>query len=119
MEAAGTHAQPPYAGGYFRACDPAGTGGRLLMQAYGTVVQRFATGVVAFAPQVLISTFIGLLLIGGLYMALGCFASSLTETQTVAAILSYVFGLALFVLSLRSLMGEPPAGWTGHFFQYI
>ena len=86
---------------------------------YILLAQRYATGGPAFAPQVLASTFAGLLLIGALYMALGCFASALTQSQIVAAMLSYLLGLALFVLSLRSLMGEPPSGWTGHFFQYL
>ena len=51
------------------------------------------------APQVLASTFAGLLLIGALYMALGCFASALTQSQIVAAMLSYLLGLALFVVA--------------------
>ena len=86
---------------------------------YIMLVQRFATGGLTFDPYVLGSTFLGLLLIGALYMALGCFASALTNSQIVAAMLGYGLGLGFFVLSLRSFMGEPGAGWAGRSFDYI
>ncbi|MSU62000.1 MAG: hypothetical protein EXS31_06340 [Pedosphaera sp.] len=86
---------------------------------YILLVQRFATGGFVFDPYILGSTFLGLLLIGALYMAIGCFASALTNSQIVAAILSYALGLALFVLSLRSFMSEPGSSVAGKFFEYI
>ncbi len=86
---------------------------------YILIVQRFATGGFVFDPYVLGSTFLGLLLIGALYMALGCFASALTNSQIVAAIISYALGLALFVLSLRSFMSEAGSSLSGRFFEYI
>src|SRR5688500_12933092 len=63
---------------------------------YLVIVHRYATGTFHFDPQVLASTFLGLTLIGALYMALGCFASALTNNQIIAAMLSYALGLALF-----------------------
>lgn len=54
------------------------------------------------------STGLGILLLGCLFCSMGCFASSLTRTQTVAAMLSLVLGVGLFLISM--LAGRPPAG---------
>ena len=43
--------------------------------------------------------FLGLFLLGTLYMSLGCFASSLTSNQIVAAVIAFAFGLGLYILS--------------------
>jgi ABC-2 type transport system permease protein len=58
------------------------------------------------------STFLGIFLIGGLFMSLGCFASSLTRSQIVAAMVSFTLGVTLFMLSY--LPGHLPknAGWA-------
>jgi len=47
----------------------------------------------------LCSAFLGIFLLGGLYMAIGCFASSLTRNQIVAAIISLAIGVTFFLLS--------------------
>lgn len=52
-------------------------------------------------PRVMASTFLGLGLVGSLYMALGCLASALTRSQIIAAMLSFLLGIGLWVLSLR------------------
>jgi len=59
------------------------------------------------------STFLGITLLGALYLALGCLASSLTHSQVMAAMLALVFGVGVFMLSfLRSSAGEG-RGWLG------
>jgi ABC-2 type transport system permease protein len=65
------------------------------------------------------STFLGILLIGSVYMALGCFASSLTRSQTVAAMISYALGLGLFLLSLRALVAVPANVWSAKVYSHI
>lgn len=45
-----------------------------------------------------ISGYIGLLLMGGVFVALGLLASSLTENQIVAFILGFIFAFALFMV---------------------
>ena len=42
-------------------------------------------------------TYLGIMLVGGLFLAFGCFASSLTQSQAVAAILALGFNLTLFI----------------------
>jgi ABC-2 type transport system permease protein len=48
------------------------------------------------------STFLGIFLLGALYMAMGCFASSLTRSQIVAAMTSLAMGVGLFLVSFLS-----------------
>ena len=40
--------------------------------------------------------FLGIFLIGGLFLALGCFASALTRSQMAAAMIAFVLGVSLF-----------------------
>ena len=55
-------------------------------------------------PGALGSTYLGIFLIGCLYMAAGCFASALTRSQIVAAMISFAIGLAFF---LAGFMADP------------
>jgi ABC-2 type transport system permease protein len=60
---------------------------------------------------------VGLFLAGGSFVAIGLFASSLTQNQIVAAMLGFV--LLLLIWSLGSVLGvflQPP---VGTFFQYV
>ena len=43
--------------------------------------------------------FLGIFLLGCLYMAMGCFASALTKNQIIAAMISFAMGLGLYSLS--------------------
>jgi ABC-2 type transport system permease protein len=52
--------------------------------------------------------YLGLLLMGGVYIAIGLFASSLTENQIVAFIISFLIVLTLFLMD-KVLMYVPEA----------
>jgi len=52
------------------------------------------------------TAYLGLLLMGGAYIAIGLFASGLTENQIVAFILSFLFVVALFLMD-KVLMYVP------------
>ncbi len=64
-------------------------------------------------------TFLGILLLGALYMALGCFASALTRSQIIAAMISFALGIALFLLSFLSFIVPPQPGWQSRVFSHI
>lgn len=84
------------------------------------VILRYYTGEsVLLDPRQAASTYLGLTLVGSLYMAMGCFASALTRSQILAAIMSFVLGLALFIVGLRSLVASPANDWTDRFFAYL
>lgn len=62
------------------------------------VVRQLAGDIAALDWRVLGVTCLGIGLLGGLFLAMGCFASALTRAQTVAAILALLFGVSLFLL---------------------
>jgi ABC-2 type transport system permease protein len=63
------------------------------------LVRRFAGEGGGLDWGVLGTTYLGILLLGCLFISIGCFASSLTRTQTVAAMITLLLGVSLFLLS--------------------
>jgi ABC-2 type transport system permease protein len=86
---------------------------------YLLIVRSYSNDPVAFDPLVAGVTYMGILLVGSVYMAMGCFASALTRSQVVAAMVSYALGLTLFLVSLRALMASPPEGWPVKVFNHL
>ncbi len=70
-------------------------------------------------PRTIITTYLGVLLVGSVYVSVGCFTSALTKSQIISAAISYAIGLTLFLLSLRSLVPIPPTTWQAKAFLYI
>ena len=64
------------------------------------ILRYFTHGSNLLDPGTLGSTFLGIFLLGCLYMAIGCFASALTRNQIVAAMISFAIGLAFFLAEL-------------------
>jgi ABC-2 type transport system permease protein len=57
-------------------------------------------------------TFLGVLLLGMLFISLGCLTSSITRSQMMAAMLCFVAGISLFLMSFLSYALPPQAGWS-------
>jgi ABC-2 type transport system permease protein len=70
------------------------------------VVTLLALGSPDLGP--ILTAYLGLMLMGGAYIAIGLFASGLTENQIVAFILSFLFVVALFLMD-KVLMYVPEA----------
>jgi ABC-2 type transport system permease protein len=62
------------------------------------IIRHFADQAAALDPGTLIGTFSGIFLSGCLFLSMGCFASSLTKSQAVAAIVSLAAGVMLFIV---------------------
>jgi ABC-2 type transport system permease protein len=58
------------------------------------------------------ATYLGIALLGTLYIALGCFASSLTRNQIVAAMVAFAIGFALFALSFLADQLSMKSDWS-------
>jgi ABC-2 type transport system permease protein len=58
------------------------------------------------------STYLGILLLGTLYIAMGCLASALTRSQIIAAMISFALGVSLFVLSFLKFSVGTRTGWA-------
>ena len=55
--------------------------------------------------------YLGIFMIGSLFLSLGCFASSLTKSQMTAAIVSFVLGVSLFSVGFLADAIETPVQW--------
>ncbi|MEI7730045.1 MAG: ABC transporter permease subunit [Verrucomicrobiota bacterium] len=60
----------------------------------------------------LATTYLGIALVGMLYLSLGCLASAMTRSQMIAAMLSFVVGISLFLLGFLSYAFAARAGWV-------
>ncbi len=56
-------------------------------------------------------TVLGILLLGCVYISLGCFASSLTHSQIIAAMTSFAVGVGLYLLSFLAPSVSTLPGW--------
>ena len=83
------------------------------------VIRHFSNDPNALDAGTLASTYLGITLLGGLYMSLGCFASSLTRNQVIAAMFSFVLGISLFLLSFLSYAMAGQAGWAVKVFTHV
>jgi ABC-2 type transport system permease protein len=83
------------------------------------VLRQFISHPEALDPGLLGGTFLGIFLLGGLFMSLGCFASSLTRSQIIAAMISLSLGITLFLLSYLSGHLPAGAGWQAVVFSHI
>jgi ABC-2 type transport system permease protein len=62
-------------------------------------------------PPTIGATYLGIGLLGMLYISLGCFASSLTKNQIVAAMIAFAIGFALFALSFLAEQLSMTTNW--------
>jgi ABC-2 type transport system permease protein len=79
----------------------------LLLQFYGPV-----------DPKLLVCHYLGLLLLGALYIAVGLFFSSCTKHQVIAVLLSFTV-LALMTFASQELAKRFDAGWLRVFLQQL
>jgi len=70
-------------------------------------------------PGAVAATYLGLLLMGALYMSAGCFASSLTSNQIVAAMITFAIGLGLFILSFAADLLAVEKTWATATLNYV
>jgi len=75
------------------------------------VVQHYAQQSGALEPRLLVSLYFGIGLLGSLFLSLGCFASALTRSQMVAAMVTLALGVSLYLLGYLADQVEPAATW--------
>ncbi len=75
------------------------------------VVRLYTNEPSAFDPGLLGSTFFGILLLGGVFLSLGCCASALTRSQVTAAMISLVLSASIFLLSVLADQLPAPHAW--------
>jgi ABC-2 type transport system permease protein len=75
------------------------------------VVRYYTQDIAALDGRVVGSMFLGILLLGGLFISLGCCASALTRSQVIAAMISLLFGASVFLLGYRASQLPTPETW--------
>jgi len=83
------------------------------------IVRYYSRDAATFDASATATTFLGIFLLGAMYMALGCFASALTRSQVIAAMISFALGIPVFLLSFLSLTFAAEAGWRGDLFSHV
>ena len=83
------------------------------------IVQRYTHETAGFDAGIALSTYLGIFLVGCLYMSLGCFASALTRSQIIAAMVSFVIGITLFLLSFLSEQINMSKGWMAQALTFV
>jgi len=91
----------------------------LPLLAYPFLIRHFSRNGVPLEPGILTATFLGIVLFGSVYIAIGCFASALTSSQIVAAMIAFGVGLMLFLVSFLSTILPAPSPAQAIFFSQI
>lgn len=75
------------------------------------IVRHFSNERAALDAGVVGCTFLGILLIGGVFVSLGCCASAITKSQVAAAMISLLFGISVFCLGVLADRFPSAGGW--------
>jgi len=75
------------------------------------VVWNFTSDRSGFDAGVLGSTFLGIALLGCMFISLGCCASAVTRSQVTAAMISLMFGASLFLIGVLAGQASTHTGW--------
>lgn len=79
------------------------------------IVGHFTNQTSALDMGTLGGTYLGILLSGCLFLSLGCFASSLTNSQVVAAMISLAIGVILLIVAYLAQMIPATNQWDAQF----
>ena len=75
------------------------------------VVRHFTNQPGTLDPGTIGGMYLGVFLVGCLFLSLGCFASALTRSQMAAAMISFVLGMSLFSLGFLAEAISAAAQW--------
>ena len=85
-----------------------------------SVVVRFYVGKSAvLGLGTMFTSALGILMVGCLYMSIGCFASALTRNQAVAAVSGFALGAALFFTGFFSYFAGDRTDWLSQLARHI
>jgi ABC-2 type transport system permease protein len=75
------------------------------------ILRHYTSDQNAFDAGAVCSTFLGILLLGGLFISSGCCASAMTRSQVAAAMMSLLFGGSLFILGVLTSQLPEQSSW--------
>ncbi len=83
------------------------------------IVRHFAQQAGTLDEGAVGGMYLGVFLVGCLFVALGCFASSISRTQMGAAMISFVFGVSLFALGFMAKAIAVSTHWQTQALSYF
>jgi ABC-2 type transport system permease protein len=83
------------------------------------VVRHFTNQPGALAAGTVGGMYLGIFLVGCLFLSLGCFASAISRTQMGAAMISFVLGVTLFSLGFLAEALPATAQWQSQALSYF
>jgi ABC-2 type transport system permease protein len=91
----------------------------LPMLACLAIVRHFANQSDALDAGSVGGMFIGIFLVGCLFLSLGCFASAISRSQMAAAMISFVLGVSLFALGFLAEAIPATSQWQAQALSYF
>jgi ABC-2 type transport system permease protein len=83
------------------------------------IVRYYSNDSTMLDPGAVGATFLGIFVLGALYMSMGCLASAMTRSQIIAVIFSLALGAALFITSFISIMFANQTGWKAQLATHV
>ena len=83
------------------------------------VVRHFTNQTSALDAGTVGGMYLGVFLVGGLFLSLGCFASALTRSQMAAAMISFVLGVSLFSVGFLAEALPVATQWQSQVLSYF
>jgi ABC-2 type transport system permease protein len=83
------------------------------------IVRHYSSDPAGFNAGAVLSTYLGIGLLGCVYMAMGVFASALTRSQIIAAMVSFALGVTLFMCSFLSATFPSQTETIGQLVAYL
>ena len=91
----------------------------LPLLACSIVVRLFVGESAVLGFGTMLTSALGILMVGSLYMSIGCFASALTRNQAVAAVSGFALGAALFFTGFFSYFAGDRTDWLSQLARHI
>jgi ABC-2 type transport system permease protein len=83
------------------------------------IVRYYSNDPSALDPAALVTTYVGILLVGGVYLSMGIFTSAITKSQIIAAMVSFAVGFTLLMLSSLAPTVASQTGWTAQLVAHV
>lgn len=83
------------------------------------IIRYYSNDPSALDPATLATTYLGIGLLGSVFLSLGIFASAITRSQIIAAMFSFAVGIALFLMSFLGSAFATKTGWEAEIIGHL
>ena len=83
------------------------------------IIRYYSKDPSALDPVTLATTYLGIGLLGSVFLSLGIFTSAVTRSQIIAAMFSFAVGITLFLLSFLGSAFATKTGWEAQFIAHL